>query len=115
VPIQRRWASAGGVILEGRDTGTVVCPDAEVKFYLDATLEERARRRWAEFRAQGLAVDLAAVRAELEARDQQDRTRDLAPLRPARDAVVIDTTGITVEEVVTRMLREVEQRCSTRC
>jgi cytidylate kinase len=115
VPIQRRLAAAGGVILEGRDTGTVVCPDAEVKFYLDATLETRARRRWAEFRAQGLPVELATVRAELEARDRQDRTRDLAPLRPAPDAVVIDTTGLSVDEVVVRLLTEIERRCSIRC
>jgi cytidylate kinase len=114
VPMQRRVAAAGGVILEGRDTGTVVCPDAEVKFYLDATLEERARRRQAELRAQGVDVDFAVVSGEIGARDRQDMTRALAPLRPASDAVYISTTALTVEQVVDRMVREIEQRCCTR-
>jgi cytidylate kinase len=114
VPMQRRMAAAGGVILEGRDTGTVVCPDAEVKFYLDATLEERARRRQAEFRARGVEVDFAAVYAEIGGRDQQDMTRFLSPLRQAADAIYVSTTGLTVEQVVDRMVREIEQRCCTR-
>jgi cytidylate kinase len=114
VPVQRRMAAAGGVILEGRDTGTVVCPDAAVKFYLDATLEERARRRQAELRARGAEVDFAVVRDEIAARDRQDTTRALAPLTPAPDAVYISTTALTVEQVVDRMAREIEQRCCTR-
>jgi cytidylate kinase len=113
-PVQRQLAAAGAVVLEGRDTGTVVCPDAELKFYLDATLDERARRRQAEFEARGVPVDLASVRGELGARDAQDTTRSLAPLRKAPDAVEIDTTGLTVEQVVERMLREVERQCCTR-
>jgi cytidylate kinase len=113
-PIQRRFAAPGGVILEGRDTGTVVCPDAEIKFYLDATQEERARRRQAEFRAAGVAVDFDVVFAEIGARDRQDSTRALAPLRKAPDAVEVDTTGLTVEQVVERMLGEVERQCCTR-
>jgi cytidylate kinase len=113
-PMQRQLATAGGVVLEGRDTGTVVCPDAEIKFYLDAELDERARRRQAEFQARGVIVDLAVVRAELGARDAQDTTRSLAPLRKAPDAVEIDTTGLSVEQVVERMLKEVERQCCTR-
>lgn len=113
-PVQRALAAAGGVILEGRDTGTVVCPDAEVKFYLDATLEERARRRQAELRARGIEVDLAAVQAEIRTRDVQDTTRALAPLRRAPDAIMVDTTTLTVEQVVELMLEAVERRrCST--
>jgi cytidylate kinase len=114
VPMQRRMAGAGGVILEGRDTGTIVCPDAEAKFYLDATLEERARRRQAEFRSRGVDVDFAEVYEELGARDRQDMARALAPLVPAADAIYIPTTGVPVERVVDRMVREIEQRCCTR-
>ncbi len=113
-PAQRRMAAAGGVVLEGRDTGTVVCPDAEVKFYLDASIQERARRRQAELRARGEVADLAAVEDEIRLRDVQDRTRTLAPLRPAPDAVRVDTTGRSVGEVVELMLRHIEARCCTR-
>jgi cytidylate kinase len=113
-PLQRALARAGGVVLEGRDTGTVVCPDADVKFYLDASQEERARRRQAELAARGIMVDLAVVHAEIGARDVQDRTRALAPLRKAPDAVEIDTAGLTPGEVVERMMREIERRCCTR-
>lgn len=113
-PLQRRLAKSGGVILEGRDTGTVVCPNAEVKFYLDASLDERARRRQAEFRARGLPADVEAVRDEIRARDAQDTTRALAPLRKADDAIVIDTTALSVDEAVERMVRAIEQRCCTR-
>jgi cytidylate kinase len=113
-PLQRAMAQAGGVVLEGRDTGTVVCPDADVKFYLDAGQEERARRRQAELAARGILVDLAVVHAEIGARDVQDKTRALAPLRKAPDAVEIDTGGLTPGEVVERMMREIERRCCTR-
>ena len=85
-PMQRRLAATGGVVLEGRDTGTVVCPDAEVKFYLDASLEERARRRQAELRARGVELESEAARREIAARDTQDSSRALAPLRKAPDA-----------------------------
>lgn len=113
-PLQRRLAAGGGAILEGRDTGTVVCPDAEVKFFLDASLEERARRRQAEFAARGMDANFAAVVDEIRARDAQDTTRALAPLTRAANAVAIDTTDLTVEQVVERMVREIEQRCCTR-
>jgi cytidylate kinase len=113
-PLQRALAASGGVILEGRDTGTVVCPDAEVKFYLDADLDERARRRQAELRARGVAMEVEAVREEIRARDVQDTTRALAPLRRAPDAILVDTTGLTVAQVVELMLEAVERRrCST--
>lgn len=114
VPLQRELARRGGVVLEGRDTGTVVCPDAEVKFYLDAELGERARRRLAELRSRGIAADFETVLAEIRARDAQDATRALAPLQRATDAVAIDTTALTVEQVVERMLRVIEARCCTR-
>ncbi|HEU5323175.1 MAG TPA: (d)CMP kinase [Methylomirabilota bacterium] len=114
-PLQRREAATGGVVLEGRDTGTVVCPEAEVKFYLDASLDERARRRQAELRARGVAMDVQAVREEIGARDVQDTTRALAPLRRAEDAIAVDSTDLTVDEVVERMAAAVERRrCCTR-
>jgi cytidylate kinase len=109
-PVQRRLASTGGVVLEGRDTGTVVCPDAEVKFFLDASLEERARRRRAELRARGIELDAEAARREIAARDAQDSSRALAPLRRAPDAIEVDTTGLTVDQVVAALAETVERR-----
>ena len=113
-PLQRRMAASGGAVLEGRDTGTVVCPDADVKFYVDASVEARARRRQAEFLARGVVVDLEVVRAEIADRDRQDTTRTLAPLRKAPDAITVDTTDLTVDEVVDVMLRAIENQCCTR-
>jgi cytidylate kinase len=114
-PLQRGLAAAGGAVLEGRDTGTVVCPDAEVKFYLDASLEARARRRQAEWASRGVAMDLEAVRDEIIARDAQDTTRALAPLRRAPDAIYVDTSAPGIEAVVDTMVQAVERRrCSTR-
>jgi CMP/dCMP kinase len=113
-PLQRRLAAGGGVVLEGRDTGTVVCPDADVKFFLDASVEARARRRQAELRERGVDVDLEAVQADIQARDVQDTTRALAPLRKAADATVIDTTELTLEQVLEHLLGEIKRRCCTR-
>jgi cytidylate kinase len=90
----------GGVVLDGRDTGTVVFPDAPVKIFMVADIEERARRRLEEYEAAGETVSFEDVRAEIEQRDLQDRTRDIAPLRRAEDAVVLDTTDCTIEEQV---------------
>ena len=114
-PLQQALAARGGVVLEGRDTGTVVCPDAEVKFFLVASVEERARRRHAELTARGVHADLDTVRTEIAARDAQDAGRALAPLRKAPDAVEIDTTALTVDQVVDRMLDVIDERkrCST--
>jgi cytidylate kinase len=98
------------VVLEGRDTGTVVCPEAEVKFYLDASLEERARRRQAELRARGIELDSEAARREIAARDAQDSSRELAPLRKAADAVEVDTTGLSVDQVVSALAEAVQRR-----
>jgi CMP/dCMP kinase len=113
-PAQRRLAAAGGAILEGRDTGTVVWPEADIKFYLDASLEERARRRQAEFRARGVDSEFAVVYGELGARDTQDKSRALAPLRVAEDAITIDTTSRSIDEVLDTMIRHIAERCCTR-
>lgn len=114
-PVQRQLASTGGVVLEGRDTGTVVAPDAEVKFYLDASLEERARRRQLEMRARGVEVDTETALRDIAARDAQDSSRALAPLRKAADAIEVDTTGLTVEQVVTVLAEQVERRRREGC
>jgi len=116
-PIQRRLAATGAVVLEGRDTGTVVCPDADVKFYLDASLAERARRRQAELRARGVEVDPEAAHRDIAARDAQDSSRALAPLRRAPDAIEVDSTGLGVDQVVAIMAEAVEhrRRQPTRC
>jgi cytidylate kinase len=111
-PLQREMAAAGGAVLEGRDTGTVVCPDAEVKFFVTASLEARARRRQSELAAAGTPAPLAAITAELRARDTQDETRELAPLRKAADAIEVDTSDLTVEQVVERLLDTIERRRS---
>ena len=114
-PMQRALAADGGVVLEGRDTGSVVCPDADVKFYLDATLEARARRRREELAERGLALDLDRVREEVARRDRQDMGRAIAPLVRPADAVVVDTTGLDEAEVLERLMDAVERaRCSTR-
>ena len=107
-PLQRQMAAEGGVVLEGRDTGTVVCPDAEVKFYLTASLEARARRRQAELAAAGTSVSLAAITSELAARDKQDETRELAPLRKPQGAIELDTSDLTADQVVERLMSAIE-------
>ena len=113
-PVQRALAAPGGVVLEGRDTCSVVCPDADVKFYLDATLDARARRRQEELAERGVAADLAGVRAEVARRDRQDMGRAIAPLIRPADAVVVDTTGLGEDDVLERLVDAVERaRCST--
>ena len=110
VAVQRAIATAGDVVMEGRDIGTVVCPDAPVKFFLTAEPPERARRRALELRARGEAVDEAALATDLAVRDARDRGRSTAPLRAADDAIVLDTTGRTLEEVIAEMERVVHTR-----
>jgi len=113
-PLQRRLAADGGVVLEGRDTGSVVCPDAEVKVYLDATLAERARRRRDEQAARGLPADYESVKTEIALRDRQDMQREVAPLRKPEGAMTVDSTSLAPEAVVQRILEMVEQaRCCT--
>jgi len=110
VAIQQRMAKAGGVVMEGRDIQTVVLPDAEVKIFLTASAEERARRRWQELRNRGLKADLDEVLADVQARDRRDSTRADSPLKPAPDAVHVDTSGLTIEQVVQRVLAVVRDK-----
>jgi cytidylate kinase len=103
VALQRRMAAGGGVVMEGRDIGTVVLPDATVKIYLVASATERARRRTADLAARGEAADLAQVIREIEERDRRDQGRAHSPLRPAADALLVDTTSEPIEGVVERV------------
>ena len=111
--LQRRLALApgnAGAVLEGRDIGTVVFPDADAKFFLTASPEERARRRHAELQAKGDPSSFDEVLADQLRRDRDDSERAVAPLRPAGDAVVVDTSGIPLDAVVDRLVRDVEGR-----
>ena len=110
VAVQRRMAKEGGVVMDGRDIGTVVLPDADVKVFLTASLEERARRRHRELAASGAPATLDAVMASIRERDERDSSRSLSPLRRAEDAVLIDTTGKPVEQVVAEILALCERR-----
>jgi cytidylate kinase len=101
---QRRLASQGGVVMDGRDIGTVVLPDADVKIYLTASLHTRAARRYEEMRSQGLCVTQAQLMREIALRDAADCQRTIAPLEKAPDAVLIDTTGVSVAEVVDKVI-----------
>jgi cytidylate kinase len=107
---QRAFGRARGAVLDGRDIGTVVFPDAAVKLFVTATPEERARRRLLELRARGIAADPDQVLAEIRDRDAQDANRPVAPLRPAADAIVIDTTALDAEAAFAAALAEIERR-----
>ena len=106
--LQRNMGKGGGVVMEGRDIGTVVFPDADVKFYLDASAEERGRRRYRELQQQGVTTTVETTVREMTERDQRDSGREHAPLRCADDAVAIDTTTLAFSEVVDLMLRRVD-------
>jgi len=101
---QRGFAVPPGLVADGRDMGTVVFPAAGLKVFLTASAEERARRRYNQLKEKGLAANLAGLSQEILERDRRDSARSVAPLRPATDAVVIDSTGITVDDVVNRIL-----------
>jgi len=108
--LQRGLAARGGVVMDGRDIGTVVLPDAELKVYLDASLDERARRRHEELVRRGEAIGFMRVKSALAARDKRDAEREVAPLRAADDAVRLDTTDLTIPAAVQAVLALVEER-----
>jgi cytidylate kinase len=107
---QRRAARTDNVVCEGRDIGTVVFPSADHKFYVNATLEERAKRRLGEFMQRGVQVNMDDVIRELRERDLKDSTRDISPLRKAQDAVEVDTTHMSPEQVVGKILNLIGRR-----
>jgi cytidylate kinase len=111
---QKRMGKKGGVVMEGRDIGTAVFPDADVKFYLDATPMERAKRRFAELKSKGKRVSLKRIAHALAQRDYHDKNRGSSPLRQAKDAFVIDSTDLSLEKVAGRMLGIVRARLAQR-
>lgn len=111
--LQRAWGEGGGVVMEGRDIGTTIFPDAEFKFFLTANVKVRAARRFAELAAKGAPITEAEVLKQLEERDRRDQQRELAPLRKADDAIVIDSSALSVEQVVSAMLTRIEQSTRT--
>jgi cytidylate kinase len=108
--LQRELGRHGGVVMDGRDIGTVVFPNADVKFYLDASADERGKRRCLELRAKGMDVDCAQITREIEERDRQDSGRTIAPLKKADDALLIDSSAMSIDEVLDRMLSEIGNR-----
>jgi cytidylate kinase len=107
---QRAFGRRHGAVLDGRDIGTVVFPEAPVKFYVTASVEERARRRWLELRGNGIAADQEQVQAEIRDRDAQDANRPVAPLRPAEDAMLLDTTTLDAEAAFAAALALVREK-----
>lgn len=112
VALQRDMSEKASLVMEGRDIGSVVFPDAEVKVFLDARPEERAQRRAEELRAKGQTVDLADLTRQIAERDHRDRNRDTSPLLQAPDATFLDSTGRSLEEVEEEILRLIRQRTS---
>ncbi len=113
VDMQRRFAHAyERIVTEGRDQGTVAFPDANVKFFLTADLNERARRRQAELKANAIQQTDDEIRQAILKRDQSDESRTVGPLKPADDAVIVDTTGLSIDEVVGKLVDCVKQKCS---
>jgi len=108
--IQRSFIGSTSLVAEGRDTGTIVFPDADIKFYLDATPEERARRRYSEFVDKGTDISMGQVLKDIEKRDQRDSARMISPLVISEDAVVVDTTHLKLEEVVDKILSLIKER-----
>jgi cytidylate kinase len=107
---QREIGRSGDVVMDGRDIGTIVFPQAEKKFFLDADPEERGKRRYLELKAKNQDVDLTQIIEQVKQRDFEDRNRAIAPLRPAPDAIKVDTTNLKIEEVVDKVVRETGSR-----
>lgn len=110
LPLQRAFARAPGLVAEGRDMGTVVFPQAPLKVFLTASVEQRARRRWLQLSAAGVDASLDAILDDLRRRDAQDASRATAPLRPADDAVLVDSSDLTADEVCARILGHCQER-----
>lgn len=108
--LQRNMAKKGNILMDGRDIGTVILPDAQVKIFLTASAKCRAERRYRELIAKGQDVTLERVLSDIESRDEQDRTRAIAPLRQAEDAVLLDTGNLTLEESIEAVLRIIREK-----
>lgn len=110
---QRDFRRSPGLVADGRDMGTVVFPDALLKFFLEANPEERARRRYDQLQNKGIDVSLHDIQEELDERDRRDTGREVSPTKPASDGIVIDTTGMDVDQVFVEIFKHVDQRVST--
>lgn len=110
--LQREMASQGGVVMDGRDIGTVILPNAEVKFFLTASLEARAKRRYQELEKKGFDVELQTIAQEMAIRDKIDQEREFAPLLQAPDAILVDTSNYTIDEVVEMLKQEIMKKIS---
>ena len=108
--LQRGMAERGGVIMDGRDIGTVVLPNADVKIFLTASVEERARRRYEELKAKGFDVELSTIEKDIATRDKIDSEREIAPLKQAADALPLDSTGLSIEAVAAKMIEMIDGR-----
>ena len=108
--LQKDMAKKHDVIMDGRDIGTVVLPEAQLKIFLTASAEERARRRYKEMLEKGIKADYEEVLADIKTRDYNDSHREIAPLTPAEDAVIVDTTGISLAESIERLLKIIRER-----
>lgn len=108
---QRRMGEAGGVLMDGRDIGTVVFPNAQLKIFLTASVEERAMRRYKELVAKGQQIELTQLQEDIASRDKQDSEREISPLRQAEDAILLDTSDMDIPQVTERILELVQERC----
>ena len=108
--LQQDFAKNDGLIADGRDMGTVVFPDAQVKLFLDASAEERAKRRYNQLQNKGISGNFAQILAEIKERDLRDRNRAVAPLKPAEDAFLLDSTTLSIDEVIGQALNYIQQR-----
>ncbi|OOF82460.1 cytidylate kinase [Rodentibacter ratti] len=108
--LQRDFAKNHNLIADGRDMGTVVFPEAQVKLFLDASAEERAKRRYKQLQSKGISGNFAQILAEIKERDFRDRNREVAPLKPAKDALLLDSTTLTIDEVITQAMAYIQQR-----
>ena len=108
--LQQDFAKNDGLIADGRDMGTVVFPDAQVKLFLDASAEERAKRRYNQLQNKGISGNFAQILAEIKERDLRDRNRAVAPLKPAEDAFLLDSTTLSIDEVICQALNYIQQR-----
>ncbi|RLL88714.1 cytidylate kinase [Petrotoga sp. HKA.pet.4.5] len=108
--IIKKIAEKDNILVDGRDIGTVVLPDSDIKIYLTASIEERAKRRWNEEKEQKANISFTEILEEIKNRDYNDSNRSIAPLKPAQDAIIIDTTNLSIEEVLQKILKIIEER-----
>lgn len=110
VDLQRKMAEGKDVIMEGRDIGTYVFPNADIKFYIDADVEERARRRYEQNKSKGIDISYENVLENLKFRDENDKNKEIGALKVAKDAIVIDTTNMTIDEEINKIIKQIKEK-----